>query len=297
MIRFLVFTDLHYDDVTDGDSRIEELLNAAKRHDPDFIVSLGDLCTPSKENAIIPERFRSLGIPFFSVIGNHETARYTLSEITDFYSVKDPYYSVVFNGYKLLFLNTCYVNLDGQEEIFYKDNFRSEGALYPVLPAEEIRWLKRELSDDMKYIVFSHHSLVNDFPKRGVYNREEVRKLFAGKQVLLCLNGHDHGDAFSFTDKIPYMTVNSANYAWLGTRIASSPELQEKYSYLHGMLQYKQAMSAYIKIDDSEMRICGMDSEYLSVTPDDIGLPEYRWNGVSIRPRISSHSVVPLRRG
>ena len=291
MIRFLVFTDLHYDDVNDGDNRIDEILETARQRDPDFIVSLGDLCTPAKENASIPERFRSSGKPFYSVIGNHETARYTLSEITDFYSIKDPYYSVVCNEYKLLFLNTCYVNLSDREEIFYKDNFRSEGAVYPVLPAEEVRWLKRELSDDMKYIVFSHHSLVNDFPKRGVYNRKEVRKLFEGRQVLLCLNGHDHGDAFSFADKVPYMTVNSANYAWLGTQIASSPELQEKYSYLQGMLQYKQAMSAYIEIDENEIRIYGMDGEYLSVTPDDIGLPEYRWNGVSIRPRISSHSV------
>ena len=105
------------------------------------------------------------------------------------------------------------------------------------------------------------------------------------------MNGHDHGDDYSIVDGIPYMTVNSANYAWLGCQIASSKELQEKYSYLQGMLQYKQAMSAYIEIDDDEIRINGMDGEYLSVTPDDIGLYEYRWNGVSIRPRISSHLI------
>ena len=87
------------------------------------------------------------------------------------------------------------------------------------------------------------------------------------------------------------MTVNSANYAWLGTQIAGSKELQEKYSHLNGMLQYKHAMSAYIEVGESEIKICGMDGEYLSVTPDDIGLPDYRWNGVSIRPQISSHLI------
>ena len=45
MIRFLVFSDLHYDEVTDGDNRIEEILADAQKRDLDFIVSLGDLCT------------------------------------------------------------------------------------------------------------------------------------------------------------------------------------------------------------------------------------------------------------
>ena len=30
MLRFLVFTDLHYDDVDDGDKRIRELLDKAR---------------------------------------------------------------------------------------------------------------------------------------------------------------------------------------------------------------------------------------------------------------------------
>ena len=67
--------------------------------------------------------------------------------------------------------------------------------------------------------------------------------------------------------------------------------IAERYSYLNGILQYKQAMSAYIEISDNEINVCGMEGDYLSVTPDDIGLPNYRWNGVSIRPQISSHFV------
>lgn len=290
-LRFLVFGDLHYDEVADGDRRIEEILANAGNRDLDFVVSLGDLCNPVRENRKVLERFRSPGVPFYSVIGNHETDNCTLSEILDFYSLKTPYYSVVFGEYKLIFLNTCYLRSVGKEEIFYKKNFKSGEVTYPIVPAEEIRWLQEELKDDKKCIIFSHHSFINDFPNRGVYNREEIRKLFAGRQVLLCLNGHDHGDSYSFADGIPYMTVNSANYAWLGSRIASSKELMDKYSHLHGMAQYKQAMSAYVEIDAGEIKITGMDTEYLSVTPDDIGLPDYMWNGVSIRPQISSHLI------
>ena len=291
MIRFLAFSDLHYDEVTDGDKRIEEIIDSACKRDLDFIVSLGDLCNPINENQKVLDKFNSLGIPFYNVIGNHETDNCKLCEILDFFSMNNPYYSVVCNGYKLIFLNTCYLLSDEKEEIYYKKNFKNEHTVYPIIPTEELRWLQEELNEDMKCIIFSHHSFINDFPKRGIYNREEIRKTFVGKQVQLCVNGHDHGDSYSFVDGIPYLTVNSANYAWLGSQIASSRKLQEKYSYLQGMLQYKQAMSAYIEIDDREIRICGMDGEYLSVTPDDIELHDYKWNGVSIKPQISSHLI------
>lgn len=151
-----------------------------------------------------------------------------------------------------------------------------------------MEWLHQELKDDKKYIIFSHHSFLNDFVNRGVYNRADIRELFRGKQVLLCMNGHDHGDGFEIKYGVSYYTVNSVNYAWCGTQIASSEILKAKYSYLHGMLQYKQAITVYVEIDDTEIRIEDAQGEYLFVTPDDIGLHDYMWNGVSIRPQTSS---------
>ena len=88
MIKFLVFSDLHYGEVEDGDRRIEELLGSAKKREPDFIVSLEDLCNPVSENRKVLERFRSLGIPFYNVIGNHETDHCKFSEIVDFFSIR-----------------------------------------------------------------------------------------------------------------------------------------------------------------------------------------------------------------
>ena len=93
MIRFLVFGDLHYDEVSDGDARIEEILANAQKRDLNFIVSLGDLCTPIEKNRRVLERFESLSIPLYNVIGNHETDKCSLSEISDFYSLNNPYYS------------------------------------------------------------------------------------------------------------------------------------------------------------------------------------------------------------
>ncbi len=289
----LVFSDLHYDEVADGDKRIDDILSRARKKELDFIVSLGDLCRPVNENQKVWKKFHALGIPFYPVIGNHETDDCKLSEILEFFSMSKPYYSVICKGYKLIFLNTCYMRKDEQEEIYYKNNYKKNSCIYPIIPAQEIQWLQEELRDGRKSVIFSHHSLVNDFEKRGVDNREDIRKLFAQKQVLLCVNGHDHGDDYALVDGISYLTVNSANYAWVGRQIARCQGLQEKYSYLHGMLQYKQAMSAYIEIDDRTIRICGMEGEYGSVTPDDIELYDYKWNGVSIKPQISSH-LIPL---
>ena len=291
MIKFLVFSDLHYDDVEDGDKRIDNILTNARDRQLDFIVSLGDLCKPVAANRKVLEKFNSLGVPFYPVIGNHETDEADLSAISEFYSLNATYYSVVYGRYKLIFLNTCYLLENGTEKAYYKRNFKNSSSVYPVVPMDEIRWLQEELESETQCIVFSHHSFVNDFMKRGVYNKSTILELFREKPVLLCLNGHDHGDSFACVDGVSYMTVNSANYAWMGTQIASSKTLMEKYSYLHGMLPYAQAMSAYIEIDDHEIRIFGEEGSYLSVTPDDIELYDYKWNGISVEPRISSHCI------
>ncbi len=291
MIKFLVFSDLHYDDVEDGDNRIDNILTNARSRQLDFIVSLGDLCKPSEANRKVLRKINSLGIPFYPVIGNHETDDFDLCAITEFYSLNAPYYSVLYDNYKLIFMNTCYLTESGIEKAYYKKNFKRDSSVYPIVPADEIRWLQDELKDGMKCIIFSHHSFVNEFTKRGVANKLFMQKLFRENSVLLCLNGHDHGDGFSCVDGVSYMTVNSANYAWLGTKITSSKMLMEKYSYLQGMLQYAQAMSAYIEIDDHEIRISGEEGNYLSVTPDDIELHDYKWNGVDIKPRIGSHRI------
>lgn len=286
---FLVFSDLHYGYTGDGDQRIGEILERARKEKVDFVVSLGDLCDPIPENTHLVQSLRSLGVPFFHTIGNHETDACDLEVCMDFFGLPHPWYSVVWQDYKLIFLNTCYLLEDGQAKPYCRRNYKKGKYVHPVIPQEQIQWLTNELSDGRKYIIFSHHSLVNEFAQRGVQNRAQIRQLFEGKQVLLCLNGHDHGDGYCCVGGIHYVTINSSNYAWVGSQIAGSEELRRKYGYLQGILQYDKAMSACVEIDDREIRIIGQDCRYSSVTPDDIGLHDYRWNGVSVEPRIRTH--------
>ena len=148
MIRFLVFSDLHYDDVEDVYNRIDKILANARNRKVDFMVSLGDLCKPVATNRKVLEKFSSLGIPFYPVIGNHETDEADLSAITEFYSLNSPYYSVVYGSYKLIFLNTCYLMENGTEKSYYKRNFKHSSSVYPIVPMDEIRWLQDELNDE-----------------------------------------------------------------------------------------------------------------------------------------------------
>lgn len=292
MIKFTVFGDLHFDEVSDGDKRVNELVEHVKSIKPDFVVSLGDLYKPMEENKeIVLNKLMETGATVHHTIGNHETDDCYLEDVVDFLSMKEPYYSFEMGGIKFIVLNSCYYSKDGQERAYFGRCYREENSIYPIIPKDEIEWLERELSDGKKYIIFSHHSLVNKHRDRGVYNREDIRDLFRGKDVLLCMNGHDHGDEYTVVDGIPYYTVNSATYVWCGAQIQSSEKMREKYDYLRGMLLYKQALYVDVEIDNEEIRIQGMKGDYLSVTPEDIELYDYRWNGVSIKAQTSSKVI------
>ena len=292
MVKFMVFGDLHYDEVPDGYRRVDELVAHAKESKPDCVVSLGDLCRPVEENnEKVLQKLNLLNVPIYHTIGNHESDDCCLEDAVEFLSLNNSYYSFEYSGIKFIVLNSCYCNKDGFEQPYYKKNYKRDALAYPIIPAEEMEWLQKELADDKKYIIFSHHSLANEFRDRGISNRNEVRELFKGKDVLLCMNGHDHGDALSIIDGISYYTVNSATYMWCGAQISSSEKLRKRYGYLKGMLLYKQALCVNIEIDEKEIRIKGMDGEYLSVTPEDVELYEFKWNGVSVRPQTSSHVI------
>ena len=71
-MRFLAAGDLHYDDIPDGERRLELLTEEIGRQKPDFVVFLGDLCSPKEENRHLMDRLRGTGVPIHFVLGNHD---------------------------------------------------------------------------------------------------------------------------------------------------------------------------------------------------------------------------------
>ncbi|HBB28339.1 MAG TPA: metallophosphoesterase [Clostridiales bacterium] len=299
---FAVFTDLHYDIIYDSERRLNELFDSFKKEAVDFIVDLGDLCHSTDKNKDIINRFKEFGVPYYFNIGNHNTDYQSVDDVLKFYELNNSYYSFVYDNFKFIVLDANYIKTpDGVEAYYRKNHFDIENTAYkeilhPYLPKSELEWLENEIRNDKYYyIIFSHQSLTNGFMNRGVSNREEVRKLLEkrnerSKKVLLCMNGHDHGDDVKLINGIYYYTLNSASYIWqcIKETYNYSDEIHAKYPYLKDMILYEEALHAIVTIDENaNISIKGIDGSYQNIEPENIGMPNI-WNGISIKPKTSS---------
>lgn len=283
-MRFLVFTDLHYDAVPDGDRRLNELMKAAKEKGADLILNLGDTCHPKAENRKIVETVRNCGIPCYMIPGNHDTDIWSESEVLHFWGLQKAYYSIVKGHVKFIFLNTVELQ---------------DGA---IIPAEQIAWLQEELRSNHYFVILTHQSLSNDFvtsngKSRGIRNRKEIQTILEKndeeKRVLLCINGHDHGCDVKQINGIYYYTLNSASYIWQNVKetFPYGEDIHARYPHLKNMILYKQALHCMVTIDDTGNAVMeGVEGDYLTVSPDSIGMSSM-WNGVHVMPSTLSIEI------
>lgn len=299
-IKFAVFTDLHYDHVPDGLERVESFATNIKNADVDFVIELGDFCSPKEENQVLIDILDSIGKPHYHLIGNHDSDVFSKEEVIKFLNMDNNFYSFKYGKVKFIALDTCFIKNNNEYQPYSKKNYEKTVSIYPVLPDYEIEWLENQLSDDSEYfVIFSHHSFENEFAKRGVYNREEVRNLInsvneQGKKVLLCINGHDHGDSLKKIGQTFYFGLNSMSYIWFGPQyehFCYSDEIHKKYPFLKDLVLYKEGLHCIITIDENGgIEIQGMEGNYQNVTPKELGLEDV-WNGRSILPIVSSLKV------
>lgn len=294
-MKFAVFTDLHYDVIPDAKRRLHEFINIINEEKVEFIVELGDLCHPIDENKNIINVLSEC-VPSYFTIGNHDSDAYPIDIVLKFLRLNHSYYSFIVNNVKFIMLDANYYKTPNGIRTYYEHSYDATTDDYPYVPQDQVVWLKRELEDDQYYyIIFSHHSLANDFKKRGISNRAEIRKLLDhknknGKKVLLCMNGHDHGDDLKVINGIPYYTLNSMSYIWHGTKetFNYSTEIHEKFPHLKDMILYEEPLHVIVTVDENmKIRIDGMEGHYQNITPKEIGLGSV-WNAVSIEPRTSS---------
>lgn len=295
-MKFAVFADLHYDTIHDGDRRIREFVNSAKKENVDFVVELGDLCCPSESNKHIITELKELDVPYFFSVGNHNTDEDHIEDVLEFFNMKNSYYSFIFGNIKFIVLDANYIKTSNGCEPYYRRNYKKSKDTYPYIPGKELDWLRNEIKDEqLYYVLFSHQSLSNDFMQRGVSNREEVRAVLEQRnvekdKVLFCMNGHDHGDDVKAINGIYYYSLNSMSYIWHGMKetFNYSTEVHKKYPYLKDMILYEEPLHVIVTIDENmNVQIDGMEGHYQNITPRDIGIGD-RWNNVSIEPRTSS---------
>jgi predicted MPP superfamily phosphohydrolase len=276
-----VFTDLHYDFVPDAERRLKIIIDDFTEQKVDFAVSLGDLCSPKKENDKIIDQLKSLPFPCFFCIGNHSKVNHAVECVTKFLKMHIDYYSITYGKTKFIFLDSSFENQDR-----------------PYIPEDEKNWLKEALADDCYKVIFSHHSLINDSKSRGISNRKEIRNILEEenkkfKKILLCMNGHDHGSQVKELNGIYYYTLNSCSYIWHGKKeiFAYPQQIHENYPYLANMILYREPLHSIVTIDEN-MNICitGMKGHYDTITPQNVGIGD-EWNGVSIKPETISVNI------
>lgn len=232
MIRFVAFTDLHYDHIPDGDRRLEELISNMGEEKIDFIISLGDLCYPSIENRKVIHILNNSGVPVYYAIGNHDSDLFMQDDVMKFYNIREDYYSFVIEETKFIVLNSCYIKGKDSSYPYYKRNYNKSNDIYPFIPDVEQEWLIKEMqSQELNYVIFSHHSLANDFMKRGIANRKEIREIF------------------SYTD-----------------------EIHKRYPFLKDLILYKEPLYAIIEINNEKISVKGRSGHYQTITPQDVGI-------------------------
>lgn len=277
MIRFLVFGDLHMEDCADGRQRLEKILAHAKAEKVDFILSLGDLCFPTDEHRYVTDMLNSCGIPVHHTIGNHDVQEWEIDQSLRFLGKDCPYEAFEAGGYKFIILDTCYWKSEKGE--FHFPNKERSPSQYPYVPEEQLAFLEEQLSDGKKYIICSHMSLVNLFARRGIANKAAVQQLMEGKDVRLCLNGHDHGSDLKWINGVPYYTVTSASqFCWWSV---DPPRVENLF--------YKEPLHVIVEAEENEIRILGMETEFMDLKPENVGVYDYRWNGVDVHPCAWSH--------
>lgn len=133
--------------------------------------------------------------------------------------------------------------------------------------------------------------MANDFGSRGVVNREAIRTLLEKRRTVLVMNGHDHGDDLKIINGIPYFTVNSMSYIWHDReKFAYSKNIHNEYPFIKNMILYKSPLYCVVEMEEENIKIYGTESDYQTITPEDVDIVGRRWNGVSIEPKISGWS-------
>lgn len=298
-IKFGVFSDLHSDHIPDGDKRIEYFLEQVKDKHLDFIIELGDFSHPTEKNRSLLDKIRTLKVPLYCVLGNHDTDIYERDVVLDFFDLKDSYYSFKMGDFKFIVLDSCFVKTSTGFRPYSKRDYDKSIESYPYIPDVELEWLKKELQDGNKYyVIFSHHSLENNFEGRGISNRKEIQTLIekvnqSNKCVLLSMNGHDHGYGIEKIGKTLYYSLNAMSYIWVGPQyehFSYTEEIHNKYPYLKDLVLYEQGLFSTVTINDcGGINIEGMNGDYQNVSPIELGIGD-SWNGRSIQPLVLSFS-------
>ena len=280
-LKFGLITDVHQDIMHDGVERLSAFVEAMKKEEGlDFVMQMGDFCTPAEENRRFIEVWNKISYTKYHVLGNHDTdGGFSQAQTMAFWGMKERYYSFDLKGVR-------FVVLDANE----KGGAR---AGYPIYVGEEqVAWFRRQLeSSPGPVVVVSHQPFEHE---NGIENGAELRSIVQeSRKVVACLNGHDHTDYAVAHDRTWYMCVNSASYHWLGSagQAGSYPEhILAAHPAIRSTAPYRDPLWAVVTLDLEalEMRVEGRMSEWVGDDPWARGVEVSR---EKVRPGVSDRRL------
>lgn len=258
MLKFLVFSDLHYrkDALAITVAHLDEILKRASDENVDFVIQTGDFCTDYSRSSELVKAYQNnkYNLPVYGIYGNHEMEGgldNTMQVITPtlcnrevvFGKEGEPFWYTDINGFRIIGLDTNYsFNPETKKwEHNLPNSYGARPGNYPAacVSPDEMLWLENILADakqkGMKALVFSHHTMISEwyqYPNNAAEVRELLNK-YSGT-VLMAINGDIHTDHFEIRDNIAYYDVNVALWAdWITTPDAPYPYKADKtFEYL-----------------------------------------------------------------
>jgi DNA repair exonuclease SbcCD nuclease subunit len=179
----------------------------------DCIVLLGDLIRDIDKTSDEVEMLKAvktlskLKSPIINIIGNHDIK----------YLIKEGITKILINHN---FSSTFFgVKTFGETQIIWIDfEINHNGEV--ILPENQLKILEKELFDDTKKIIFSHHSLTKKNTQGNFYfehnepgtryiNLEEINSFLHKHSIKLAINGHEHWISHKLDEDINFLTLPS----------------------------------------------------------------------------------------
>lgn len=274
-LRVGLFADIHLDVMPDGERRLRSFMDEMNLVNPDFIIQLGDFCSPHDKNIPYVDLFNSFAGPSFHVIGNHDTDYgFSHQQVVDFWKSKGIFYSFDLKGYHFVVLN---------------GNDRPEGdtSRWPShIGKVQLEWLEKDLAyTKLPVVVFCHQGLDVNVSGALEYS-SRVRTIFeranlaAGYQkVQVVFSGHHHQDYHNVINSINYVQINSMSYYWMGSQYRQHrypAEIDKLFPLVKDTAPYKDPIWAILTIyTNGEFQITGRRTEFLSPSPREMGMSEF----------------------
>lgn len=233
ILKLVIFSDIHYLDESHNEQYNRKLTKLAvplfeKLNDeinnhikPDLCIYLGDFIEDTnnhdqdiKNFKIIYNKFKSIKVPFYSALGNHDlrsmSSRDEIEKIIGRYST----FSINVKGYHLVFLGLDVKNdLGIAEGGILKTQFISQ---------DDLEWLKRDVQKNkLPCIIFNHFGIAEDNMKGNWWfencaesallaNRNEVKEILKKhNNILGVFSGHQHWTKQIKEESINYYIVGS----------------------------------------------------------------------------------------